>query len=169
MSGFAQGANPLVTFTATTILQGKAFHPGVSYEDQNGNEWVFVQAGAPISLYSAVAIDSTYALAVPMSNATASAPVMFGVAGVSFNSGDYGWVQQRGNCTVQVLASAAKNAALHTTVTGGALDSTTISTSTNYLIIGITALSAGSAGGTTNVPALLSYPNVFKATTALQP
>lgn len=169
MSGFAFGARTDATYSPTEYSQGKGFGLGDSFEDAAGAEWVFVQAGAPITTYSVVFVDTTYALAVPVSNAVASAPGMIGVAAVSFQSGYYGWVQQRGNCTIQVLASAAKNAALHTTVTGGALDTTTISTSTNYLLIGITALSAGSAGGTTNVPAMISYPNVFRATTALQP
>lgn len=168
MAGFVLGANPTTTYTSAVLAQGKGFGVGDAFEDASGNDWVFVQAGAAISIYSVCAIDTAYA-ANPLSNANASAPVMVGVAAVAFASGEYGWLQQRGPCTIQVLASAAKNAALHTTVTGGALDTTTISTSTNYLIIGITALSAGSAGGTTNVPANMSYPNVFRATTATQP
>lgn len=168
MSGFAFGANPTTTYDATTIKQGKGFGVGDSYEDSSGNEWVFVQAGAPITAYSVVAIDTAYT-ANPISNANASAPVMVGVAAVAFASADYGWVQQRGPCTIQVVASAAKNAALHTTVTGGALDTTTISTSTNYIILGITALSAGSAGGVTHVPANMSYPNVLRVTGTTQP
>jgi hypothetical protein len=168
MAGFLIGAQTTATMTPTVYLQGKGFSVGDSGEDSSGNEWVFVQAGAAITQYSVVAVDSTYA-ANPLSNANASAPVMVGVAAVAFASGEYGWVQQRGSCTIQVLASTAKNAGLHTTVTGGALDSTTISTSTNYLLIGITALSAGTAGGTTNVPALVSYPNVFRTTAAAVP
>lgn len=168
MSGFAMGARTDTTYSSAEMAQGKAFGVGDSYEDAAGNEWVFVQAGAAITTYSVVSVDSTY-LAQPITNALASAPVMVGVAAVSFLSGYYGWVQQRGPCTIQVLASAAKNAALHTTVTGGALDTTTISTSTNYIIIGITALSAGTAGGTTNVPALMSYPNVFRVTGTTEP
>lgn len=168
MAGFALGANPTTTYTTAVRAQGKGFSVGDVSTDSSGNDWVFVQAGAAISLYDTVAVDTTFA-ANPISNANASAPVFVGVAAVAFASGEYGWVQQRGNCTIRVLASAAKNAALHTTVTGGQLDTTTISTSTNYLLIGLTALSAGSAGGVTNVPALLSYPNVFRATTATQP
>jgi len=168
MAGFALGAIPTTTMSSSELAQGKGFSVGDVSTDSSGNDWVFVQALAPITTYSVVAIDSNYG-ATPITNAVASAPVMVGVAATSFLSGYYGWMQQRGPATIQVLASAAKNAALHTTVTGGALDSTVISTSTNYIVLGIVALSAGSAGGTTNVPALISYPNVFRATGGSQP
>lgn len=168
MSGFAFGGNTTATMSPTELLQGKAFGVGDSFEDAVGAEWVFVQALAPITTYSVCSIDANYG-AVPMSNATASAAGMVGVAATSFLSGYYGWMQQRGNCTIQVLASAAKNAGLHSTVTGGAMDTTTISTSTNYLVIGLVALSAGSAGGATNVPAIISYPNVLHTTAGVGP
>lgn len=168
MTGSIIGAMPTNTFTSSTILQGKGFSVGDTNTTSDGNEWVFVQAGAAITAYSVVAVDTAYT-ANPISSGNASAPVMVGVAAVAIASGEYGWVQQRGPCTIQVVASAAKNAALRTTLTGGALDSTTISTSAAYLIIGIRALSAGSAGGVTNVPANMSYPNVLAVTGTTQP
>jgi hypothetical protein len=51
-----------------------------------------------------------------------------GVAGVNgISSGSWGWVQTRGNMTVQVLSTASASSFLYTTATAGALDDTATS------------------------------------------
>lgn len=150
------GAKTDDTFTTTT--DGRMFSLGERYVDSNGKEWTFVKASAAIAQYDVVTYDETFSTVVaPLGTANDARGDSVGVAAVAFASGAYGWLQIRGVCTMNVLASCAANVRLNTTGTAGSLDDD--GTATSMAVDGIylttaRAASNGSAAGILNYPAI---------------
>ena len=144
------GANTASTSTTTT------FGVGDQYEDQNGNYWVYVKASGAILQYDVVTYDETYNTVVaPVSTSNDARGDKIGVAAVAFASGEYGWLQVYGPCTMNVLASCAANVRLNTTATAGGADDDGTTGSIQLEGIYLTAArtaSSGSAAGVLNFP-----------------
>lgn len=161
MAGFAFGADPTTTMTATELLQGKGFTIGDTFTDKSGNEWMFVLAGSAITQYDCVRVTTAFvADSITISNgAVPSVPAFATGAGIA--SGSYGWVLTRGSTSIRVAASCLPNVPLYTTATAGVLDDATAS-GTGALQVSAVAASTGTAGGATTVasitPVALAIP-----------
>lgn len=151
----AFGAKVDSTFTSLTDGHGYSV-VGQRFEDQNGKVWVLVKASAAIAQYDVVTYDETYNTTVaPLSTSNDARGDKVGVAPVAFASGDYGWLQIAGPCTMNVLASCAANVRLNTTATAGSLDDDGTASSLQVEGIYLTTArgsSAGSAAGILNYP-----------------
>ena len=147
------------TSTTPVLGGGKGFTVGARVNTPDGKEYVFVQANSAVSQYDVVSIPHDGSL-VAASLTTTNAPTgqEIGVAPFAFASGDYGWVQVKGNARVNVLGSCVKNIALWTTSTGGALDDATAS---NYLVMGLQILSTNPTASATNMEGFLNYPTIL--------
>lgn len=138
------GANVSNQYAATGNFTGAEFGLGDRYVDATGNAYVFVSASTSITSYMACAVTSSF-WAAPITTALASANPAVGVAGVNgISSGSWGWVQTRGNMTVQVLSTASASSWLYTTGTAGSLDDTSTS---QVKITGITLNANATAVG----------------------
>lgn len=106
---------------------GKQFSLGDRYIDYAGNAYVFISASTSITSYQCVAITSQY-YGIAATSAAAAAASLAGIAGVNgISAGSYGWVQTRGNMTVNVLSTCSASSWLYTTATAGSLDDTSTS------------------------------------------
>lgn len=110
----------------------------------DGKEYVYVQAASAIAAGDVVAIDETGQAAL-VTKARADDGHKIGVAQVAFADNDYGYVQVKGVCIVNVLANCAADVALYSSATSGSLDDTDAS-QTKILGIVATAAVGGSAG-----------------------
>lgn len=93
---------------------------GTVVRGTDNSEFVYVQANGAIAQYDAVAIDAGQA--APLSATNAITGVEIGAAQVALADNEYGFVQTRGACSVNVLASAATDVQLYATATAGSLD-----------------------------------------------
>lgn len=148
------GAKTNATFSSTT--DGRMFGPGDLYEDQSGNQWVFVKTSASIGQYDVVTYDETYITTVAgVSTSNDARGDKCGVASVAFASGDYGWLQIWGPCTMNVKASCAANVRINTTTTAGSPDDDGTTGSIQIEGMYLTAARTttdGSAAGILNYP-----------------
>ena len=121
------GANVSNQYAATGNFTGAEFGLGDQYVDNAGNGYVFVSASTSITSYQVCAVTSSF-WAAPITTALASANPRVAAAGVNgISSGSWGWVQTRGNMTIQVLSTCSASSWLYTTATAGALDDTSTS------------------------------------------
>lgn len=148
------GANLDSTFTSTT--DGKSIAVGTRFTDRAEKVYVMVKASAAIAQYDVVTFDETYNTTVaPLSTSNDARGDMVGVAPVAVASGEYGWVQIYGPCTMNVLASCAANVRLNTTATGGSLDDDGAVGSVQVEGVYLTAARAASNGSAAGI---LNYP-----------
>lgn len=157
----AIGVNLTKTFTADELSTSGIGHaPGDRYMSYNGKEYLFAQANGAITGAGYVcSVDETYHAAM-ISTSNDGGGDLIGIPGAAVADNSYGWFQVKGPCDIQVLASAAANARLNTTATGGALDDD--GTTGAYAIDGIALTTARSASAGT-APAILNYPQVATA------
>lgn len=150
------GVNTADTITAATYQNGgRAFSLGDRHIDQNGNEWVFVQAsGAITGAGYVVRITPAYA-AAQLSTSNDARGDLVGVAAVAFADTEYGWVQVKGTCVIQVAASCAANVRLNTTGTAGQIDDDGTAGAIEVQGAFLTTARAASAG---TAPGILNYP-----------
>jgi hypothetical protein len=116
----------MLTTTRTTNNPtdgGQGVALGSRHVAANGNEFIYVQAGAAIAQYDAVAINEAWS-AVPLTKALADAREKIGIAQVAFANTAFGWVMTRGLGRLAVLASCAADVLLYTSATAGSLDDT---------------------------------------------
>lgn len=143
---------------ATALDDGKGFSPGSRYTDQASKEWVFVKSSASIGQYDVATYDETFTTTVAgVSTSNDARGDKIGVAAADFASGDYGWLQIYGPCTMNVKASVSANARLNTTATAGYPDSSGTSGSFQLEGIYLTAARTASDG---SADGLLNYPIV---------
>lgn len=157
---FTVGASYATATSTTPVLGGgKGFSVGTRATDYNGREYVFVQSASAIAQYDVVGIphDGSF-IAAGLTTTLAPSAQEVGVAPAALASGDYGWVQVKGNARISVLGSAVKNIALWTTSTAGAMDDATAS---NYLVMGLQILSTNPTASATNMEGFLNYPTVL--------
>lgn len=146
------------TNTVPVAGGGKGFTVGSRLTTHNGKEYVYAQCNTAVGVGAVVGIASDTGVATGLVTSGAGGVERLGVAPVAFASGDYGWMQIDGACTVKVLGSAVKNIALFTTSTAGALDDATAS---NFRVDGLVLLSTNPSATATTLPAFISYPRVL--------
>lgn len=129
------------------VQEGTAPALGDTYAQFSGQDcYMFVLADAAIAAYDAVGIAADFG-AAPLTKALADSGNKIGVAPIGIASGSYGWVQIKGQATVNTLAAAAAGAPLYTTATAGSLDD---ASSSQTLINGLqlTATTGGAPAAT---------------------
>ena len=141
---------------AVFLASGKGFGLGDRYVDSFGNEWIFVTASAAIAQYDVVTLTSAFA-ASGISTSNDARGNLLGVAPAAFASGDYGFVQTKGACTMNVKASCAANVRLNTTATAGSPDDDGTSTTMALQGIYLTTARGGTDG---SAPGILNDPFV---------
>jgi len=155
--GFAIGYNP-TNPSSTAQTDGKGFAPGDQIEDGSGNVWVYVKASAAISQYDTVTYDETFITTVtPLTTSNAARGDKLGVASVAFASGDYGFLQIYGPCTMNVAASCAPNAQLTATSVAGVLDD---ATTASLIVADAIYTTAASASVAASKAGVLNWPAV---------
>lgn len=151
------GARLADTMSAALMtMTGKGFGLGDRYVNNQGNEYVFVQASGAIAANDTVFFNSSY-IATSITTANGARGNLCGVAGVAFASGEYGWVQVKGPTTMSVKASCAANVRLNTTATAGFPDDDGTASSKQIQGIYLTAARAASDG---TAAGILNYPYV---------
>ncbi|MDY0072491.1 MAG: hypothetical protein RBR77_07555 [Thauera sp.] len=153
------GITPSQVWTST---ETPPFRPGQRGKDDDGNEYLFVQAdsGGVSQYYAAVVEDSSFtADMVDTTNSAPGAsqgmPVVIPQAAIAASG--YGWGLICGVGSVRVAASAAKGTRLNTTATAGQLDDD--ATAGAERVTGVALMSAnGVAAGA--VSAFVTYPYV---------
>jgi hypothetical protein len=153
------GITPSQVWTSTEI---PPFRPGQRGKDDDGNEYLFVQADASGVTQYYPAVVTTTAFVVDMIDTTNSAPGaqaggIVCVPQVAIAASGYGWGLICGVGSVRTAASAAKGTLLNTTATAGQLDDD--ATAGAEVINGI-ALTAATGGAAASTVAYLTYPNV---------
>ena len=122
----------------------------------DASEWLYVTAGSAIAQYDVVAVTEAYS-AVPITKALVDTGELVASAPEAISSGEYGWVQMGGVCTINVLASCAADTILYSSATAGSLDDTATS-QTRVDGIKLTTARGGTAG---SAAGLASYPKSF--------
>jgi hypothetical protein len=153
------GTNFTDSFTASELLTlGRGFGLGDRAVDHNGNEYVFVLAGAGGFTGDGyvITIDEAYSGLMVSTSNDARGDIV-GVAKAAVAASSYGWVQVKGVANVQVSASAAANVRLNTTATAGQIDDD--GTGGAMQVQGIYLTTARGAGAGT-APGVLNYPYI---------
>lgn len=115
------GAN--LSLPVSDLDEGKGFGLGDVYTDDAGKEYVYVQANGAIVANDVVIITEAYqADQIDTTNSAGALGDRVGVSPAAFADNDYGWVQVKGPCTINVATSAAANTKLNTTATAGRVD-----------------------------------------------
>lgn len=149
------GAAP--TLPAASVTDGKNFGLGDRYTDDDGNEFVYVQANGAITGAGYICvIDETYQAAM-VSTSNDALGDLLGVPLAAWLDNDYGWLQVKGPTVVRVAASAAANTRLNTTATAGQLDDDNTSGSFIAANVWLTTANGGSAA---TAAAMLLHPYI---------
>lgn len=153
---YITGIDPTQSYTSAQLTEGRGFAEGNRGVTSNGKEFVFVKASASIGQYDVVTFDETWNTTVaPVSTSNDARGDKIGVAAANIASGEYGWLQVYGPCTMNVKASAVANTRLNTTATAGYPDDDGTSGAFQLEGIYLTATrtaSDGSAAGILNYP-----------------
>ena len=128
---------------STSRSQTKSLSYGVRGRDPtNGNEYVYVKAGAAIPVNSAVTVNADLA---DVRATSAAAQIVYGVADTAFASGDNGWLLQKGSGVCKVIGSTAINSLLVSGATGGTLALAVAADLPGRGVVQVTAEAAGLA------------------------
>lgn len=132
------------------------FELGTRMMGAAGKEYVYVQADGAITANDVVLITEAFqADQLDTTNSASAFGDMVGVAGATFADNEYGWVQIKGACSVNVGTSCAANTAVNSTGTAGRVDDD--ATSGAEVVTGLVTTGAESS----NVAAaMLNYPSV---------
>lgn len=143
---------------ALTLGTAVHVHPewelGTTVKGAAGKEYVYVQANGAISANDVVFIDESYqADQLDTTNSASAFGQMVGVAPVAFSDDDYGWIQIKGACTVNVGSSCAANTQVNSTGTAGRVDDDGTGGSENVVgLVTTAAESDNEAAGWLNYP-----------------
>lgn len=146
---------PILGVSITETPTSPVLTVGTRIITGDGKEYVYVQAnGAIASAGQALFVDETFQAALlSTSNDALGDSVAVAVGAMADN--DYGWVQVKGPCVLQVGADCAANALLMTTATAGQLDDTATGVSVTGVVL--TAARGGTDG---TAAAILNYPEI---------
>lgn len=149
------GINPAAVFTpGVTMNVNPPFQLGTRLRGDGGREYIFVKAGGAITGAGYVLwVDKTNS-AVMLSTSNDAGGEMVGIAPAAMSTGDYGWAQVLGPCSVRVLASCVANARLNTTGTAGAVDDD--ATAGSFPIPGL-VITTTNGGAAAVQPGLINY------------
>lgn len=143
-----------VDLSQTTTTQDHTL--GTTASGTDNSDWVYVQAGAAITQYDALAIDENYQ-AVALTKALADAGHSVGFAQVAFANDEYGWVATKGsNITCRVAGSCAADVQLYTTGNAGILDDTSAS---QTAIRGVVAVTTNGTTAASTSEVIATYPS----------
>ncbi|MEM9523125.1 MAG: hypothetical protein AAF982_03890 [Pseudomonadota bacterium] len=120
----AIGANftdPLTLGTAVDVYP--EFELGTHMKGDAGREYVYVRANGAITANDVVFIDENHqADQLDTTNSASAFGRMLGVAPATFADDQYGWIQIKGACTLNVGSACAANTQLNSTGTAGRVD-----------------------------------------------
>ena len=136
------------------------FEVGTRHEDENGKEYVYVQAdaGGATGAGYVVLVDESYAAdMIDTTNSATGFGQIAGVATAAVAASEYCWVQIFGPADIRVAASCAANTAINTTGTAGQLDDDASVGAEVIDGITLTTANGGSAG---TAAGFLTYPRV---------
>ena len=138
------GVQTNAQYSTADVNAGKT--PGLTDEAflHDNSKWVFVSASASITSYQLVAINSA-GVALAATSALALAGQKAGIAQANISSGSYGWVQVKGNMTVNALQTCSSSTVLYTSGTAGAVDDTATN---QFKVAGLTINSNNATTGT---------------------
>lgn len=168
------GFNPSDTLTsAERLASGKGWAPGNITRDQNGNEWIYVQAGSAIPQNNIVRVLASAHQAAPFSSAgvagTAGGIKCYAVsASASIASGSYGWVMTKGVAGVKVSASATgtynSGAQLYACLSAqpGLVSAT--ATTTHFALIGLTVSTTATTSTTASAVPVVFFGGITMTT-----
>ena len=130
------------------------FALGTRMKGAGDREYVYVQANGAIVADDVVILDETWqADQIDTTNSAGAIGDMCGVAEGAFADDDYGWIQIKGPCNVNVATSAAANTVLNSTATAGRIDDdATIGAETIIGLVTTAAESGNLAAGYLNYP-----------------
>ena len=113
-----------------------------------------MQANGAISAYDVVILDETYqADRLDTTNSAGAIGDLCAVSPVAFADNEYGWVQIKGACTINVATSCAANTKLNSTATAGRVDDdATVGAETVLGLVTTAAESSNTAAGMLNYP-----------------
>lgn len=143
---------------AEATTEGKGFGLGDRHTDHAGNEYVYVEAGAAITIYDTVHVSGAY-VANSLTPALALTAGFIGHAQVAFTTGERGWVMTRGKPVIRVALDADSGVPLYTTDTAGVLDDATASSS-QRLVLGVQIIATASGTAASAVTAVSSFPMI---------
>jgi hypothetical protein len=120
---------------------------GSKQEDNIGNEYRYIKAGAAIAQYDAVRLSGSALGFDDVRPTSAINQVVIGAATAAFASGDYGYILTKGVATVKTVVSTAAGSQLVSNGTAGTL---AIAVAANDLAVRpavalVTGVAAGSA------------------------
>lgn len=141
---------------ANLAISGKGFALGSVAMTPTGQIYIFVQAATALAIGDAVAINAAFTGTL-LTTTTSPRGFRVGVVPAAFAVGERGWVQVYGPASLSVLASAAANARLNTTATGGALDDDATTGAKVITGVVLTTARGGTAG---TAVAILNWPAV---------
>lgn len=106
----------------TTVASGvePEFKVGTVVKATGNREYVYVQAAEAIVAFDAIAIDAGQASQLDATNAITGVDI--GVAQQAFADNQFGFIQTRGPCSVNALASAVTDVQIFATATAGSVD-----------------------------------------------
>ena len=137
----------------TTPEAAPTFRPGTTMKGEDGSEFIYVQAnGAITGPGYVVGVDEDLQATMLATAAGGAFGDMVAVAPVAFADDEYGWVQIKGPCQVQVAASCAANVVLAATATAGQIDDAVGKTINGLVLTTAREASAGLAPGYANYP-----------------
>jgi hypothetical protein len=163
------GFDPANTLTsAERLSSGKGWAPGSIARDRNGNEWMFVQAGAAVPQNTVVRVLASAHQAVVFSSAgiggTAGAIKAYAVAAsASIASGSYGWVMTKGTAAVKCIASGTgtyvPTAAIYAAGTGGT-GLVTSTASSSFALVGMSVAATATTSTTASTIPVVFYDGI---------
>ena len=126
----------------------------------DGSEFIYVQAdGSGITDEGRVVlVDEAYnAVMIDTTNSASGFGQRVGVAAAAFTANQYGWVQVKGTCNIQVAANCAANTALNTTGTAGQTDD---NAAVGAEVVERAVLTTARGAGAGLAEGVLTYPTV---------
>ena len=125
--------------------------------DDDGNAWIYFEAGADIGRYNAVQLpDEAYEAVPAIATATDEYGMRVAVPHVAIPIGSFGWGMIYGSGPLSVLAGTASHVVLRTSETAGVLDDANATNSKT--LSGLSLTSTQSAAG--NHPAQFNWPQI---------
>jgi hypothetical protein len=136
-------------YDLSTVYDSKVQPLGTTYEDADGNVFIFLNGVADTAVGSWVSYDEAHVTALLVANAKGRVAV----AKAATVANKYGWYQIYGkNTEAKVLAGFADNGLIYSTATAGSIDDAVVAGDLVVGAIGRSAISSGAATVELNYP-----------------
>lgn len=134
-----------LTSTSRTTVQSASHALGSRFYDKDGNEYVYVKAGATIAAKDAVRFAGSVLGYDDIRPTSADNQQVLGAATAAFASAEFGCVLTRGICDVKVIVATAAGSALNSGGTAGTLKLAVAADVSNVRAVAlVTGVAAGS-------------------------